>query len=293
MRSFKIFVIAIIASLLLVTNVSALNTINTEVEKTVASGKTEDTAKDIVAEADSAYVRGEYDKAVELYNTIASTQGVSTNLYVNLGNAQYKRGNTGGAVISYLRALRLDPSNKVAKSNLNFIRTFVLDNNRTEVGDKKISIENDTPTFWKNIYNHITLDHLPDTWSGWAVGCFLLLIAALCCYIFSHNVILRKVGFFGGMIMLCATVILLICASSAARAWEKNDIGVILENKTSLRSSATDTAKLVATPLHGGTEMEVISEDNVSGTVWYECKLNSQVHGWLPKGELELVAEPQ
>ncbi|MCM1152595.1 MAG: tetratricopeptide repeat protein [Muribaculum sp.] len=279
MRIFKI-IVSVLVFMFAVTSSSALaNSIKTD------NGST------LIADADSAYSRGEFDRAVELYNEVIHNQGISSNLYVNLGNAQYKRGNTGEAVIAYLRALRLDPSNKVAKSNLNFLRSFVIDSNRAEIKEKKGNVEPDSPSFWRSLYNHISSDHLPNTWAAWAVVCFLCLVAAGCCYVFSSNVLIRKIGFFSGLLFLIGTVLLVICAYSAAKAWNKNDVGVIIENKTALRTQPGDTASAVGTVLHGGTELTVASTDSVDGKIWYNCRLNNDMQGWVSGSEFEMVTE--
>ena len=44
-----------------------------------------------VADADSAYIKGDYLTAISIYESIIENQGVNATLYMNLGNAWLKR----------------------------------------------------------------------------------------------------------------------------------------------------------------------------------------------------------
>ncbi|MDE6126918.1 MAG: tetratricopeptide repeat protein, partial [Muribaculaceae bacterium] len=55
-------------------------------------------------QADSAYAADNFTLAEKLYLKAASEQGVSTNLFYNLGNAYYRQGNLGKAIVNYERA---------------------------------------------------------------------------------------------------------------------------------------------------------------------------------------------
>ena len=58
------------------------------------------------AEADSAYIRGQYQQAIKDYEMLLK-QGASADLYYNLGNAYYRSENITRAVLNYERALLL------------------------------------------------------------------------------------------------------------------------------------------------------------------------------------------
>lgn len=242
-----------------------------------------------VALADSAYASGRYDEALEIYNKIASSQGVSAPLYFNMGNAYYKKGDSGNAVLCYLRALRLDPSLSEANDNLTFLRSHVEDVNRAELGSKKGNVSPDEPSFWRQIYESVTFGHLPNTWAVWAVVSFLLFIAALAAYIWSGNVLIKKIGFFSGMVLLAAVIVFIVCAFSSAKAWSNSERGVVVENRISLLKAPGDTA-LVASPLHAGTELSVLETKMQPDSVrWYLVRLNSDIQGWIPASAFSTV----
>ena len=61
--------------------------------------------------ANEAYGQEDYIKAIELYEQTLREQGVSSDLYYNLGNAYYKHNEFAKAILNYERALLLNPGN--------------------------------------------------------------------------------------------------------------------------------------------------------------------------------------
>lgn len=84
-------------------------------------------AQSLGTQADSAYAKEDYGKAVTLYEQSIATDGPSSTAWYNLGNAYFRRDNLGKAVICYQRALKLDPTNEDARQNLEFVRSRIQD----------------------------------------------------------------------------------------------------------------------------------------------------------------------
>ena len=80
-----------------------------------------------VADADSAYIKGDYLTAISIYESIIENQGVNATLYMNLGNAWLKRDEVAKAILYYERAYLLDPSDNDIKFNLELARTKTVD----------------------------------------------------------------------------------------------------------------------------------------------------------------------
>lgn len=248
-------------------------------------------ASSLIVEADSAYTRGDYAKALDSYLLIEKDGKVSPELYFNMGNAAYKAGQAGQAVLYYLRAKRLDPSNSSVDNNLNFIRSYVEDMNRSEVGDKKISVQPEQPSFWGRLDKSVSQSMLPNTWALLGVIAFLITLGCLACYIFSQVVLVKKIGFFGGLGMLAITIFFVVCSFLAAKVWTDPATGVITAYKVKLHKQAAADSEEILTPLYGGTEMSVIETVNNKNQKWYRLRLNSEVNGWLPASEFSVVSD--
>ncbi len=75
----------------------------------------------IFEQATEQYIQGNFSEAVRLYEEL-STTGLSFQLLYNLGNSYAQDSRPGMAILSYIRALRLSPSDSDTLGNLQLIR---------------------------------------------------------------------------------------------------------------------------------------------------------------------------
>ena len=229
-------------------------------------------ASSLTQEADSAYMNDDFIKAAKLYEEIAANEGTSSNLFYNLGNAYYRQGK-----------LRLDPSNKDARTNLAFVNSKITD----EPGDRGM--------FISNTVNGFACKTPANTWSLIAIGSFVLLLGAITLYVFSSNVRLRKTGFFGGILLLGACVLANIMASIATRYSTSHNEAIIIEPST-LLSTSPRTPKdrsEEAMLLHEGTKLEILDSvttriDSVT-TRWYDVKVDNNNRAWVRASAVERI----
>ena len=87
---------------------------------------TAQTPEQLWESANTAYINENYQEAVKDYESIRAQGYESDQLYLNLGNAYFKRGMTGKAIVNYNRALRLSPSDEDVLYNLGIANTYVL-----------------------------------------------------------------------------------------------------------------------------------------------------------------------
>ena len=76
-----------------------------------------------IKEAEVAYTKEDYGKAIELYEGLLKTHGESAEIYYNLGNAYYKENKIAPAILNYERALLLDPGDGDIRFNLQLARS--------------------------------------------------------------------------------------------------------------------------------------------------------------------------
>ena len=74
------------------------------------------------AEAQRAYVDRDYDTAIARYEALAAGGAASADVQYNLGNAYFRAGRLGRAMLAYERALALDPGMDDARYNLDVAR---------------------------------------------------------------------------------------------------------------------------------------------------------------------------
>lgn len=232
---------------------------------------------------DSAYAKQAYDMALLHYRTALEKDGPSSDLYYNLGNTYYRLNDAGHAVICYERALRYNPANKEARTNLAFVRRQLPD---------KIQ---DNTSFLESVQNKVTALAKPDTWSWLALACFVLVLGAGALYLFTANVALRKAGFFGGILLCLLFLYLLFVARDASKAIDDDSKGVIIAPVTYMRSEPTTakdkTEKVL--PVHAGTTVEIVDSiatpDDLMTKKWYEVTINGGARAWVAQADVEKI----
>ena len=236
-----------------------------------------------VQQADSAYNKKNFQDALYYYQAAAEKDGVSSDLYYNMGNTYYRLGDLGHAVLNYRRALALDPSNEEARLNLEFVRTKITDK------------PEDDSTFLRNVHLKIVSWMSPDAWAWTSMGVFALMIGLIAIYLFAPSVNARKVGFFGAFVVLFIFIYTLYVAWSSASAYNGNGRAVVTAPVTNLRStpaSSNSSADKVV-PIHEGTELIILDSlatpDDPKVPLWYDVKINNTSRAWLPAADVEKV----
>ncbi|MDE6866273.1 MAG: tetratricopeptide repeat protein [Muribaculaceae bacterium] len=242
-------------------------------------------------EAVGAYDSGDYSKALEIYKSVIKEKGESAPLLYNLGNVYVKTGDYGEAMLAYRRALLLDPSGKELKANIAYVKSKVDDANKAEAKGKKVSVLPQDSSFFHLLKQNIVFSFLPDTWALWAGITFVVSIACLALYVFSSNVPVRKIGFFGGFIALGVSIITLAFSLMSVSVRANPNEGVVTAFKVNLKNEPTDGAKENPLALTRGTVMNVLSEEsNEEGeTEWYKVYLNEDFAGWIKAEDFEII----
>ena len=76
----------------------------------------------VFATANQAYSEGRFQEAVDGYQSLVQSGRWNANLFYNLGNAWFRLGDFGRAILNYERALALDPHHPEATANLRLAR---------------------------------------------------------------------------------------------------------------------------------------------------------------------------
>lgn len=231
-------------------------------------------ASSLAQQADSAYNKENYRLAVELYNQVLQQTGRNSEVYYNLGNAYYRMGEIAQAVLAYERSLRVDPSNGDALANLEFVRSRLQDK------------PEDNNSLLTRAHNKVVTSMTANGWAWTAFIVFLLLLGFAASYIFSSNVLVRKAGFFGGLILLFLVIYFIVVAHDAARRLNDHTEAIVTVPSTLLNSvprQPKQTEKVV--PLHEGTKVEIIDSvstpDDPVSPRWYNVKINGSNSAWL------------
>ena len=225
------------------------------------------------ADADSAYVNGNYQEAIKVYESLLK-QGESAELYYNLGNAYYRTENITRAVLNYERALLLSPGDGDIRFNLQIARSKTID---------KIVPESEMffVTWYRSLVNIMSVDG----WGRMALVSLALVIVLFLVYLFSARVWVQKVGFFGGGILLVVFVF------SNFFAWQQRQ--QLLNREGAIVVAPSVTVKI--TPAQNGTDLFILHEGTkvviTDGSMksWREIRLADGKKGWIESKKIELI----
>lgn len=225
----------------------------------------------LFADANAQYAEGNYAEAATQYEQILQEQP-TPEVYYNLGNAYFKQGELAQSILAYERALRLKPSFKDAKHNLQFAQSRIIDN-----------IE-DTQSFFLSNWLKAIRNALSQR--VWMVGSIILFIMALVgffLFAFSQTLWLRKTAFYCSVVALVISVMACANAGSLYQRDTQRSEAIITQGIVNAKSSPDRSGNDLFT-VHEGTKVEI---HEVIGD-WCCVHVGNNI-GWMPLEYLERI----
>ncbi len=225
-------------------------------------------------EADALYEKENYAEAAKAYEAILSQQGVASEVYYNLGNCYYKMDDIPRAVLSYERAILLNPGDGDIRANLALARG--------KTADKVVPpSEMFFVTWWRNMTNSMSMD----AWSTLGIASFVLMLIGILIYMFVSTLWARKVGVYGAMVMLVLCIIANLAAVSQHFEIQNRNTAIIMSPVVTVKSSPSDTSTDLFL-IHEGSKVEILDQ---SMKQWMEVKFEEGKQGWVPASCLEVI----
>lgn len=225
------------------------------------------------ANADSAYARQQYQQAIKDYEELLH-DGVSAELYYNLGNAYYRTDNITRAVLNYERALLLSPGDGDIRFNLQMARSKTID---------KITPESEM--FFVTWYHALVNIMSVDGWARTALVSFALAIVLALAYLFSARIWVRKVGFFGGLAFIAVFILANLFAYQQRQEFVNRTGAIIISSAVPVKSTPSKSGTDLFI-LHEGTKVE-ITDGTMRG--WKEIRVADGKEGWIETSKIEII----
>jgi len=227
----------------------------------------------VFEEANEAYQASEYDQAIMLYDSIISMGFESAGLYYNLGNAHYKIGNVGPAILNYEKALQLQPDHRDAQFNLRLANLKVVDN-----------IERLPELLFSRWGSQI----LNSRSSGqWAVASLIFLWTTLFTaglLLYSNNSWIKRLAFTAGIVLLIFTITSLVLSFSKLSREVDSEQAIIFAPNSYVKS-APDGQSTDLFILHEGVKVNISEESQE----WVRIELPDGKDGWIPKSDIAKI----
>ena len=223
--------------------------------------------------ANAAYVNGAYKRAADGYAAILGHGVHSADLYYNLGNAHFKSGRVGQAILCYRRALRLAPGNDDIRYNLEVARE-----------NTKDSIES-VPEFFLSTWMRAVRNTMSSTaWTVLSLVSLAAMLALAMVYLLASRIAARKAGFYGMAAMLLLTVAATSFAASGRREMVDRNEAVVMSPSVSVKSSP-DNSSTDLFVLHEGTAVRVTGRLDD----WCEIVIADGKKGWVRSRQIEVI----
>ena len=230
--------------------------------------------------ANQAYKQELYNEALKLYLQEAEKTGVSSDLYCNIGDTYYRLKDNVHAVLFYERALLLDPSNSDARFNLDFVRS-------------KMQLPDDAGDSWFSNWVDQTVSRLSsNAWAVIAIITFLLFLAGVAVYMFMDNVLMRKIGFFGGAVLIVASILANMAAFHVYHKATGGNGAIIMPESVVLSKAPREARDKEgeAFRLLQGTRVEIVDTivDPASGK-WLQVSTAGGHKAWINAKDVEVI----
>jgi tetratricopeptide (TPR) repeat protein len=216
----------------------------------------------------TAFNNGEIEAAISAWESV---EGESAALYYNLGNAWFRNGNAGLAVLHYERALKLDPRDEDVLNNLSVVQESLID--KFELLPQ--------PVYKTVILGFLKMAPL----SFWTVGALVLLMLSaglFAGFIFMHQ---RRKGL---LVAFLSTLLAgLIFWGIAELRYQQVDAikdVVVLSPNVYVKTAPTETGS-DSFILHEGTKARLLDTHEQ----WMKIRLPDGKIGWAPKSALEII----
>lgn len=234
-------------------------------------------AQDVSEKATKAYKDDNFRDAVTLLEGEVKAQKeqgkVSPELYYNLGNAYFRLNEVPLAILNYERARLYNPGDRDINHNIEYAQT--------KIEDKILTADN----FFLKIWFNGVRDLLPsDSWAILSIVLFILFVGSLFVFFFSAKLVLKKTGFYSGIVLLGLLLFTNIFAYSQKSNVENKDTAIIMAGSVPVVSSPTSNSKELFV-LHAGTKVTITKVDGS----WYEIEIANGSVGWIEKDKLEII----
>jgi tetratricopeptide (TPR) repeat protein len=229
---------------------------------------------EIFEQGNQLYQQGDFTGAVAAYEAVLGAGFESAALHYNLGNAHFKAGDLGRAILSWERARAITPSDPDVLANLDLARSLTAD-----------AIE-PLPRFWLFaavawwvglLPRGVLLVTVALAWIGVGLGIAARVLAR-------REVVRRLATWVAGA---AAVVVLIFGTNLFVRELGigSPERGVILADAVPVRSAPADQDDLTLFEIHEGTRVRI---DQRAGS-WAEIVLEDGKVGWVPADVMGVI----
>ncbi len=219
------------------------------------------------------FQKGEFEEAIKIFDGMTQKGYQGESLYFNLGNAYFRVGKIGLAILNYEKAKKISPSDEDINHNLLFANSKISDKIET------------LPRFfifdwWENALALFSISW----WTYLSYLFYLIILVSIGYYFLARSLKGQRLAFYSGVVSL---FILIFCVTMLLVNLNRElnvRYGIIVEPIVVTKFSPDQNSK-DAFIVHEG--LKVRTEDSISD--WVKIKLIDGKVGWLKKNNVRII----
>ncbi len=225
-----------------------------------------------------------FEHAARLYEKLLGSNFISGQIYYNLGNAYYRQGMAGRAILHYRRAEKLLPRNADVKANIDLLKSDFEDKESMRQMPEILKIM----CFWYFFLNINEITVL-------TVYMYLAFMASILSIIFLRFQWLKK------LFIVFASCLFVLVISLGLKTYSQYSIerGVVIANECKIRYGPGEEYE-PKFAIHEGAEVKIEEQRNK----WYKVYVYVDIEnarddeerkdiefkkGWIPKAKVEKI----
>ena len=229
---------------------------------------------DAMTASNELYDAGRYAESTQVYEQIVDQGYRDSALYYNLGNAYYKQGDLGRAILNYVRAEKLAPRDADVRANLEVARSQTID---LPGSDEQIVLIRLVVA----AQARLTTNEL----AAATLALWLLLALPLAIVLYGKAERLRRAASYAAVVLGLVLVMGAISLSGRVYAESSRQRVVVVAEAVDV-VSGPGTQYVTEFTLHAGTEARLLE---TRGS-WARVALpEGGLQGWVPAGAVEEV----
>ena len=156
-----------------------------------------------------------------------------------------------------------------------------------------MQLPDDAGDSWFSNWVDMTVSRLSsNAWAIIAIITFLLFLAGVAAYMFLDNVLMRKIGFFGGALMIVVSILANLAAFHVYHKATGGNGAIIMPESVTLGTAPREPRdkQEVAFELQQGTRVEIVDSitDKNSGK-WLQISTAGGHKAWLNAQDVEVI----
>ena len=113
---------------------------------------------------------------------------------------------------------------------------------------------------------------------------FILFLIGIFIYIFNKKILLKKIGFFGGIVLLLISIYANIASFKQKQHMQNSNTAIVITPSITIKSTPSEGGTDLFL-LHEGTKVQIL--DKIGE--WSEIKLEDGNVGWIKTVDMEVI----